>query len=58
MALAAGKGPPKRSKAEAKCEAKQSKFHGTETIQEKPVPCVSKPVNVMTYVMRDFLLLC
>ena len=33
MALAARKGPPKRSKAEAKREAKQSKFHGTETIQ-------------------------
>ena len=54
MALAARKGPPKRSKAEAKQEAKQSKFHGTETIQEEPVPCMSKPVNVMTYDMRDF----
>ena len=58
MALAARKGPPKRSKAEAKREAKQSKFHGTETIQEEPVPCMSKPVNVMTYDMRDFLVSC
>ena len=53
MALAARKGPPKRSKAEVKREGKQSKFHGTETIQEEPVPCMSKPVNVMTYDMRD-----
>ena len=58
MALAARKGPPKRSKAEAKRKAKQSKFHGTETIQEEPVPCMSKPVNVMTYAMRDFLVSC
>ena len=47
-------GPPKRSKA----EAKQGKFHSTETIQEKPVPCMPKPVNVMTYDMRDFLVSC
>ena len=58
MALAARNGPPKRSKAEAKREAKHSKFHGTETIQEEPVPCMSKPVNVMTYDMRDFLVSC
>ena len=58
MALVARKGPPKRSKAEAKREAKQSKFHSTETIQEEPVPCMSKPVNVMTYDMRDFLVSC
>ena len=48
MALATRKGPPRRSKAEAKHDAKQSKFHGTETIQEKPDPCMSKPVIVMT----------
>ena len=57
MALAARRGLPKRSKAEAKREAKQSKFYSAETIDEKPVPCMSKPVNVMTYDMRFSCLL-
>ena len=42
-ALAASKGKPSRSKAEAKQEA---------------VPSMEKPVNVMTYDMRDFLVSC
>ena len=58
LAVAARKGRPMRSKADAKREAKESRFRGTETIVTDPVPSMSKPVNVMTYDMRDFLVSC
>eukprot|EP00439_Symbiodinium_sp_Y106_P033375 s6987_g4.t1 len=54
-ALAASKGKPSRSKAEAKREAKELKFKGTDTICKE---AMEKPVNVMTYDMRDFLVSC
>ena len=57
-ALAASKGKPSRSKAEAKREAKELKFKGTDTICKEAVPSMEKPVNVMTYDMRDFLVSC
>ena len=57
-ALAASKGKPSRSKAEAKKEAKVSQFRGTDTICQDSVPSMEKPVNVMTYDMRDFLISC
>ena len=57
-ALAAAKGKPSRSKAEAKREAKELKFKGTDTICKEPTPSMEKPVNVMTYDMRDFLVSC
>ena len=57
-ALAASKGKPSRSKAEAKREAKASQFRGTDTICQDSVPSMEKPVNVMTYDMRDFLISC
>ena len=56
-ALAASKGKPSRSKAEAKKEAKELKFKGTDTICKEAVPSMEKPLNVMTYDMRDFLVL-
>ena len=58
LAVAARKGRPIRSKADAKREAKESRFRGTDTIVTEPVPSMSKPVNVMTYDMRDFLVSC
>ena len=58
LALAARKGKPQRSKAEAKREAKQSRFRGTDTICPEAKPSMTKPVNVMTYDMRDFLVSC
>ena len=58
LALAARKGKPQRSKAEAKREAKQSRFKGTDTICPEAKPSMNKPVNVMTYDMRDFLVSC
>ena len=58
LALAARKGRPQRSKAEAKREAKQSRFKGTDTICPEAKPSMNKPVNVMTYDMRDFLVSC
>ena len=58
LAVAARKGRPIRSKADAKREAKESRFRGTDTIVTDPVPSMSKPVNVMTYDMRDFLVSC
>ena len=57
-ALAASKGKPSRSKAEAKREAKELKFKGTDTICKEAIPSMEKPVNVMTYGMRDFLVSC
>ena len=57
-ALAASKGKPSRSKAEAKREARELKFKGTDTICKEPTPSMEKPVNVMTYDMRDFLVSC
>ena len=58
LPVAARKGRPIRSKADAKREAKESRFRGTDTIVTDPVPSMSKPVNVMTYDMRDFLVSC
>ena len=58
LALAARKGKPQRSKAEAKREAKQSRFRGTDTICPEAKPSMTKLVNVMTYDMRDFLVSC
>ena len=57
-ALAASKGKPSRSKAEAKREAKASQFKGTDTICQESVPSMEKPANIMTYDMRDFLISC
>ena len=47
-----------RSKTEAKREAKQSKFKAMDSISEETVAAMSKPVNVMTYDMKDFLISC
>ena len=58
LAVAARKGRTIRYKADAKREAKESRFRGTDTIVTDPVPSMSKPVNVMTYDMRDFLVSC
>ena len=58
LAIAARKGRPIRSKSEAKREAKQQRFKGTDTIIKKPIPSMSKPVNIMSYDMRDFLVSC
>ena len=58
LALAARRGKPQRSKAEAKREAKQSRFRGTDTICPEAKPSMTKPVNVMTYDMRGFLVSC
>ena len=58
LAIAARKGRPIRSKSEAKREAKQQRFKGTDTIIKEPVPSMSKPVNIMSYDMRDFLVSC
>ena len=57
LAAKAGKAG-KRSKAEAKREARQSRFKSTETISEGTIPAMSKPVNVMYYDMKDFLISC
>ena len=57
-ALAASKGKPSRSKAEAKREAKELRFKGIDTICKEAVPSMEKPVNVMTYDMRDFVVSC
>ena len=57
-ALTASKGKPSRSKAEAKREAKASQFKGTDTVCQESVPSMEKPVNIMTYDMRDFLISC
>ena len=43
LALAARKGKPQRSKAEAKREAKQSRFKGTDTICPEAKPSMTKP---------------
>ena len=48
-------GRSSRSKAEAKREAKELKFKGTDTIRKESVPSMEKPVNVMTYDMRGSL---
>ena len=53
-ALASSKGKQSRSKAEAKREARELKFKGTDTICKEPTPSMEKAVNVMTYDMRDF----
>ena len=58
LALAARKGKPQRSKAEAMREAKQSPFRGNDTICPEAKPSMTKPVNVMIYDMRDFLVSC
>ena len=58
LAIAARKGRPIRSKSEAKREAKQQRFKGTDTIINEPVPSMTKPVNIMSYDMRDFLVSC
>ena len=58
LAIAARKGRPIRSKSEAKREAKQQRFKGTDTIIKEPIPSMSKPVNIMSYDMRDFLVSC
>ena len=47
-----------RSKTEAKREAKQSKFKAMDSISKETVAAMSKPVNVMTYDMKDFLISC
>ena len=54
---AAAKGKA-RSKTEAKREAKQQRFKDPSTIQTDPVPAMDKPVNVMTYDMKEFLSSC
>ena len=54
---AAAKGKA-RSKTEAKREAKQQRFKDPSTIQSDPVPAMNKPVNVMTYDMKEFLSSC
>ena len=48
LAVAARKGRPVRSKAEAIREGKESRFRGTEAIAGEPVPPMSKPVNGTT----------
>ena len=58
VAAAARKGRPFRSKTDAKREAKQQRFKSTDTIVDKAVPSMDKPVNVMSYDMRDFLVSC
>ena len=58
LAIAARKGRPIRSKSEAKREAKQQRFKGTDTIIKEPIPSMSKPVNIMSYDMRYFLVSC
>ncbi|CAE7919883.1 unnamed protein product, partial [Symbiodinium necroappetens] len=55
VAVAARKGRPMRSKSEAEREAKQQRSKGTETIVDDAVPSMNKPVNIMFYDMRDFL---
>ena len=57
-ALAAKRNKPKRSKAEAKREARQSKFKSTESISQGKIPSMTTPVNVVYYDMRDFLVSC
>ena len=57
-ALAAKHNKPKRSKAEAKREARQSKFKSTESISQGKTPSMTVPVNVVYYDMRDFLVSC
>ena len=47
-----------RSKTEAKREAKQGKFKAMDLICQEAVPAMSKPVNIMTYDVRDFLISC
>ena len=58
LAIAARKGRPIRSKSEAKREAKQQRFKGTDTIIKEAVSSMTKPVNIMSYDMRDFLVSC
>ena len=58
LAIAARKGRPIGSKSETKREAKQQRFKGTDTIIKEPIPSMSKPVNIMSYDMRDFLVSC
>ncbi|OLQ07056.1 hypothetical protein AK812_SmicGene9603 [Symbiodinium microadriaticum] len=55
--IAPARGNP-RSKAEAKKEAKEQRFKGTDTICTESVPSMDKPVNVMTYDVKDFLISC
>ena len=60
VAAAAAKKKAKgaRSKTKAKREAKQEKFKDPSTIEPVVIPALTKPVNVMTYDMRDFLSSC
>ena len=60
VATAAAKKKAKgaRSKTEAKREAKQEKFKDPSTIEPEVIPAMTKPVNIMTYDMRDFLSSC
>ena len=58
VAVAARKGRPIRSKSEAKREAKQQRFKGTDTIIKNAIPSMTKPVNIMSYDMRDLLVSC
>ncbi|CAE7940259.1 unnamed protein product, partial [Symbiodinium necroappetens] len=50
--------PSPRSKAGAKKEAKEQRFTGTDTICTESVPSMDKPVNVMIYDVKDFLISC
>ena len=54
VAVLARKGRRIRSKSEAKREAKQQRFKGTDTIIKDVIPSMTKPVNIMSYDMRDF----
>ena len=47
--IASGTEELKLALAEAKREAKQSRFRGTDTICPEARPSMTKPVNVMTY---------
>ncbi|OLP98785.1 hypothetical protein AK812_SmicGene18734 [Symbiodinium microadriaticum] len=38
--------------------ARKGRFKGTDTIIKEPVPSMTKPVNIMSYDMRDFLVSC
>ena len=57
-AAAKKRGKGARSKTEAKREAKQERFKDPSTIEPEVIPAMTKPVNIMTYDMRDFLSSC
>ena len=57
-AAAAKKKKGERSKTEAKREAKQERFKDPSTIEPEVIPAMTKPVNIMTYDVRDFLSSC